>query len=113
MIAGPWPLRMRQGRRTASPIHRWRRFVQSEISSSNLEPLISKLEYRVQLDRADREAILALPFHAKVMKAHQYVVRERELASHSCLMLSGYSVRSKIVGSGQRQILAIHMKGEM
>jgi CRP-like cAMP-binding protein len=87
--------------------------VQSEITSSNLEPLIAKLEYRVKLNQADRDAIMALPFHTKVMRAHQYVVRERELATHSCLMLSGYSVRSKIVGTGQRQILAIHMKGEM
>lgn len=28
-------------------------------------------------------------------------------------MLSGYSIRSKIEGTGQRQIVAIHLKGEM
>lgn len=81
--------------------------------SPTLEPLISKLEYRVKLDNADRAAILALPFKTKMMKRHQFVVREREMATQSCLMLSGYSVRSKIVGTGQRQIVAIHMKGEM
>lgn len=87
--------------------------MQNKITDSNLEPLIAKLEYRVKLDQSDQAAILALPFRVKTMRAHQYVVHERELATHSCLMLAGYSVRSKIVGKGQRQILAIHMKGEM
>src|SRR5207253_2730128 len=31
----------------------------------------------------------------------------------SCLMLSGFSIRHKIVAGGARQIVAIHMKGEM
>ena len=48
-----------------------------------------------------------------MLKRGQFVVREGDLATHSCLMLSGYSVRSKIVGNGKRQIVAIHMKGEL
>jgi CRP-like cAMP-binding protein len=47
------------------------------------------------------------------MERAQFIVRERELATHSCLMLSGYSIRSKLTASGHRQIVAIHMKGEM
>jgi CRP-like cAMP-binding protein len=80
---------------------------------SALDLLIRKLSYRTKLDEADRAAILALSFKTKTIERHHFVVREREQATHSCLMLSGYSVRSKIVGSGQRQIVAIHMKGEM
>lgn len=80
---------------------------------SALEPLVQKLSYRVELDQADREAVLALPHNVKTIERHHFVVREREMATHSCLMLSGYSVRTKIVGTGQRQIVSIHMRGEM
>jgi CRP-like cAMP-binding protein len=85
----------------------------STSDSSTLEPLVSKLAYRVRLDAADRAAILALPFTAKMIERHHYVVREHDVATHSCLMLSGYSIRSKTVSSGNRQIVSVHMKGEM
>lgn len=85
----------------------------STTNDSTLEPLVSKLAYRVQLDAADRAAILALPFTVKLIERHHYVVREHDVATHSCLMLSGYSIRSKTVASGNRQIVSVHMKGEM
>ncbi len=80
---------------------------------STLKSLVEKLSYRVKLDQADRDAIMALPFKTRMIERNHFVVREREQATHSCLMLSGYSVRTKIVGTGNRQIVAIHMKGEM
>lgn len=81
--------------------------------SSTLKPLVEKLGYRVQLDSTDRAAIMALPFTPKLIERHHYVVREYDVANHSCLMLSGYAVRSKVVNSGARQIVSIHIKGEM
>lgn len=86
---------------------------QPNTNSSNLEPLVEKLAYRAELSTDDRAAILALPFITKVVERSQFVVRERDLAKHSCLMLSGYSIRSKTTAAGDRQIVAIHMKGEM
>jgi len=41
------------------------------------------------------------------------MVRERELATQSCVMLAGYSIRSKLTAAGHRQIVSIHMKGEV
>jgi CRP-like cAMP-binding protein len=82
-------------------------------NASTLEPLVRKLAYRARLSAEDRAAIMALPFSAKMMERGQFIVRERELATHSCLMLSGYSIRSKVLASGNRQIVSIHMKGEM
>ena len=84
-----------------------------ETNRSALAPLFHKLKYRVDLAKADRDALLALPHTVKTVERHQFIVRERELATHSCLMLHGYSVRTKIVGTGLRQIVAIHMRGEM
>ena len=81
--------------------------------ASTLEPLVRKLTYRSDLDAADRAAIMALPFTVKTMERSHFIVRERELPTHSCLMLSGFSVRSKVVATGGRQIVAIHLKGEV
>jgi CRP-like cAMP-binding protein len=82
-------------------------------AESSLGPLVKKLSYRSELSGEDEAAILALPHTVKLMEPHHFVVRERDLATHSCLMLSGFSVRSKTVSSGNRQIVSIHMKGEM
>lgn len=87
--------------------------MQLDTDPTTLEPLVEKLAYRSELDADDRSAILALPFTIKRMQRHQFIVRERELATHSCVMLSGYSVRSKVVSTGHRQILALQMKGEV
>jgi CRP-like cAMP-binding protein len=78
-----------------------------------LEPMVRKLEYRANFSAADRVALLGLPHVVKNLEPHHYVVRERDKATHCCLMLSGFSVRHKIVAGGLRQIIAIHMKGEM
>jgi CRP-like cAMP-binding protein len=78
-----------------------------------LQPLVEKLAYRVNLSAADKAALLALPSTIKTMQPHHYVVREGDRAHFSCLMLSGFSIRHKIVAGGFRQIVAIHMKGEM
>lgn len=42
-----------------------------------------------------------------------YLIRERDPPVHCCLMLDGYSYRHKFIASGSRQILAIHMRGDM
>jgi CRP-like cAMP-binding protein len=78
-----------------------------------LEPLVRKLEYRGKLDEADRAAILALPNTVKSMENNHYIVRERDVATHSCFLLSGFAIRHKIVAGGRRQIVAINMAGEM
>ena len=81
-------------------------------SGSTLQPLIDKLTYRADLNPDDRAAILALRCTVKTVERAQYIVRERDVAQHSCLMLSGYSIRSKVTSTGARQIVAIHMRGE-
>ena len=82
-------------------------------SGSGLEPMIRKLEYRGKFSAEDRAALLALPHTVKRFEVHHFIVRERDEATHCCAMVSGFSIRHKIVGGGLRQIVAIHMKGEM
>jgi CRP-like cAMP-binding protein len=81
--------------------------------TSPLEPLVRKLAYRVTFDADDVTSIRDLPHQLKRIERAGYIVRERDRATHSCLMLSGFSMRHKVGGDGARQIVAIHMKGEM
>lgn len=75
--------------------------------------MFRKLEYRQKFDDGDRAAVLELPHEVKTLKHHDYVVREGDVPEHSCVLLSGFAVRQKVVGSGHRQIVAIQMKGEV
>lgn len=86
---------------------------QHSSDGSTLEPMLRRLEYWHKFDDADRAALLALPFTVKTLEQHHYIVREFDRAEYSCVMLSGFSIRHKMVASGHRQIVAIHMKGEM
>ena len=78
-----------------------------------LEPMLRRLEYWRRLDADDRAALLALPHSVKAFQPHHFVVREYDRAESSCVLLSGFAMRHKIVAGGRRQIVAIHMKGEM
>lgn len=81
--------------------------------SSALEPMLHTLEYWGKLGDDDRDAVLALPHNLKTAQPNHYIVREFDRAEYSCVLLSGYAVRHKIVAGGHRQILSIHMKGEL
>lgn len=87
---------------------------------SDLQPMVDKLAYWAEgesywgeFGAADSEAILALPHRTKRLERHGYIVREREATIHSCVLLSGYAVRQKIVCGGARQILSVHMRGDI
>ncbi|EJL20181.1 Crp/Fnr family transcriptional regulator [Novosphingobium sp. AP12] len=82
-------------------------------SSSKLQPMLDKLLLWLPLDASDQAAVLALPHTAKELRAHDFIVREDETPTHSCLLLSGYVYRHKSAGNGGRQIFSIHMKGDV
>ena len=84
-----------------------------ELTHSALEPMVRKLQFWCTLDSADRQAILSLPHTVKCLKRLEYIVREGDPTVASCVMLSGYSMGHKTVLDGARQIVAIHMKGEI
>jgi CRP-like cAMP-binding protein len=86
---------------------------QEEPSAAALEPLLRKLEYRQQLSSEDRAAVLALPHWTRHLEPHEYIVRQGDTPQHSCVLLAGFAARSKTGGHGQRQIVAVHMKGEI
>nr|WP_295374278.1 Crp/Fnr family transcriptional regulator [uncultured Sphingosinicella sp.] len=81
--------------------------------TSPLAPMLRKLEYWATFSDSDREALLALPYTLKTFEPAGMVVREGDKPTHSCLLRSGYLYRHKIVADGARQILALHMSGDM
>lgn len=85
----------------------------SRNNESILQPMVRKLAYWADFDAADEAALLGLPRRTKKIERHGYIVREREKTTHSCLILAGFAIRQKIVAGGARQIVAVHMKGEL
>ena len=85
----------------------------SPTSQSHLEPMVRKLAFWQDFDAADEAALLALPHNIKQVERHSYLVREGDPAAHCCVMLSGFAMRNKIVGDGSRQILSLHMTGDV
>jgi len=85
---------------------------------SNADPhplalMVRKLELWNPLADDDRKALLALPFTERVLSAGQYIVWEGDKPQHSCVLNSGFAYRHKAAGSGGRQILSIHVKGDI
>lgn len=78
-----------------------------------LAPALRKLEKRVALSAEDRTAFYGLSFSVKDLNAGSYIVRERDKIRYCCILLSGFALRSKIVGNGGRQILSIHIPGDV
>jgi hypothetical protein len=82
-------------------------------SRPTLEPLVRKLACWATFDAADEQALLSLPHRTKTVQKLGYIAREREKTTQSCLMISGFAIRHKIVAGGARQIVAVHMRGDM
>lgn len=78
-----------------------------------LAPLVRKLSLHGALDGDDRAAVLALPHIVRNLEPATYVVREGDKPTHSCLVISGFAIRHKIVGDGARQIVNVHLSGDM
>jgi len=85
----------------------------STLIQSELGPLARKLQLWKALEPPELEAVLRLPYTSAAIRPSQYIVREGDIAKHSCLLLSGFAFRQKLAGDGERSICAIHMKGDM
>ena len=78
-----------------------------------LAPLIRKLSQRSPLGAPETEALLGLPFRVRMVERGTYLVRDGDKADHCTLLLSGFAYRSKIAGNGARQILSVHLRGDL
>jgi CRP-like cAMP-binding protein len=83
------------------------------IPATAFELLAQRFAHRHQLDRADLTALSELPHAVKIYEQNQYLLREGDKPLGCALMISGFTYRHKIVGDGGRQIVAIHMAGDL
>ena len=75
--------------------------------------LITKLLVTNNLDDEDVSAILSLPIRSQRFDAHTLIVREGDRPEESCLIANGFAFRSKTTFDGQRQIVSLHIPGEI
>ena len=85
----------------------------TRIAEHVLAPMLRKLQLWTPLSASDQEAVLALPYVERELGAGQYIVWEGDRPQYACLLLSGFAYRHKLAGNGGRQIMSIHMKGDM
>ena|SRR5438128_595584 len=77
------------------------------------ESLIRKLRATTSLGPDDVEAVERLPINTKKLPAQAAIVREGVRPAVCCLILEGFACRSKTTDSGKRQILSIHIPGDI
>ena len=75
--------------------------------------IVRKLSRLGELHADDRAAIAALSFTVAAVGSNEYLVRERDVPSRCCVLLTGYACRHKMVRSGARQIVSFHLPGDI
>ena len=75
--------------------------------------LLRRLRVMAGIEEEDIQAIRALPVSVRTYRPNQPIVRDGERPSECCLIVEGFCVRTKTTSTGQRQILSIHIPGEI
>lgn len=76
-------------------------------------PLIRKLESLGKLTSGERESIEAMPFTLRKVGNGEEIAREGDEPTHCCLLVEGFLQRYSVLSSGVRQILSIHVGGDI
>lgn len=84
----------------------------SEASTTNF--FVHRLCQRAKLSADDINAVTALPFVIRHVRANAYLVREGEPPrAHCSLIVSGLAYRHKLTVEGARQIVSLHLRGDI
>src|SRR5947209_7332067 len=75
--------------------------------------LVRRLTIGTPLSASDIAAIERLPLTTKELPAQAAIVREGERPSQCCLLVEGFACRSKTTDIGKRQILSVHIPGDI
>jgi CRP-like cAMP-binding protein len=80
---------------------------------SHLDAMIRKLRNNTCLAEADIDAIRQLPFVYRDLPANTPIVRDGDRPTQCCLIVEGFGIRSKTTAEGKRQILSLHIPGDI
>jgi len=83
------------------------------MATSLAAALITKLTVSNHLDSDDIRAIQGLRIRQRNLDARQVIVADGERPSDCCLIADGFAFRSKTTTDGERQVLSIHIAGEI
>jgi CRP-like cAMP-binding protein len=75
--------------------------------------LIQRLRITTNAGQDDLRALEALPFTLRHYRENQAVLRDGDRPSECCVIVEGFCVRSKTILDGKRQILSIHIPGDL
>jgi CRP-like cAMP-binding protein len=75
--------------------------------------MIRKLDSIFPLSEEEKQALQALPVQVTVFKADQDIVRIGDRPTQCCLLLEGYTCVYKLTSEGKRQIMAVHVPGDI
>lgn len=78
-----------------------------------LFPLIDKLGSRSLLSALDRSALFSLPYQEGTLQRGDYVTYEGNEVDSCCVLLTGVLSRQKLTGFGAKQILSLHLRGDI
>jgi CRP-like cAMP-binding protein len=83
------------------------------IGQQALERFLEKVTERSVLTTAEQQAILDLPMRPATYGARNDIVQLGQVTSHSCLIADGIAARFAETAGGDRQIIALHIAGDM
>jgi len=76
-------------------------------------PLFQRLRTTTGADDRDLQALAALPFTLRDFRMNETVLRDGETPGECSLIADGFCFRAKTVADGKRQILSIHIPGDL
>ena len=82
-------------------------------SDSVSAALVKRLRTLAAISNDDIAAIHSLPIAVRDFPADRPVVRDGQRCTECCLIVEGFCARSKTLSDGKRQILSIHIPGEV
>lgn len=86
---------------------------QSNLSFADHDKLVRKLARLGDLDDDDRRGIQALPMSVRLVAADRDVTAEGARSTDCALVLDGVACRQKVMANGTRQILSLHVPGDI
>ncbi|HET7885355.1 MAG TPA: Crp/Fnr family transcriptional regulator [Bradyrhizobium sp.] len=82
-------------------------------SDTIMAPLFLRLQTTAGARPEDLTALKALPLTLRHYRLNQPILRDGDRPSECSLVVDGFCVRSKTIADGRRQILSIHIPGDL
>jgi CRP-like cAMP-binding protein len=75
--------------------------------------LVRKLQVSSALSEREVQVLCTLPINVRSYPANADLLRQGDRPTQCCLLVEGYLCQFKIIGSGRRQITALHLPGDV